>query len=85
MRKRRKRHDCLPSPRRRDLLVSMQFPVGRGPVPRLALNVPSTVGRGPVPRLLWGMRARILSVGQEHLLLRRSGAGDPELQFPQGP
>ena len=54
MRKKRKRHDCLPSPGRRDLLVSMQFPVGRGPVPRRALNVPSTVGRGPVPRRALG-------------------------------
>ena len=30
----------------------------------------------------WGTRARIPSVGQDRLILRHSGSGDPELQSP---
>ena len=41
--------------------------------------------RGTGPRATVGEAGVLISVGQERLLLRRSGSGAPELQFPLGP
>ena len=41
--------------------------------------------RGTGPRATVGEAGMLISVVQERLLLRRSGAGAPELQFPLGP
>ena len=64
--------------------INAAFTVARGPVPRdrcitVTRAVFFTVARGPVPRDRCPP-----SVGQERLLLTRSGAGAPELRsFPR--
>ena len=67
------------------------LPVGRGPVPRhaaIARDRPPRYGKNsplhrraracPSPCVL--LSERITSVGQDRLILTRSGAGEPELQ-----
>ena len=53
---------------------------GTGPRATVKKNVPHTVGRGPVPRHAVGHSCAPHSIGQEHLLLTRSGSGEPELR-----
>jgi len=56
--------------------------VARGPVPRdrgMARDRPAPYGNPPVGAVLNRAYGELRSVGQDRLILTRSGSGDPEL------